>query len=359
MSTSITKEITPTPSPSTRVITLLPSIRFRARLSDLFWILFFTLFLFSVFLLSASYGSYDLTIAQSWQALFNPSMVTDSSATILWDFRLPRLFAAVLCGSGLAIAGVVLQAITRNALASPGLIGVEAGASVTLLIFIIALPNVLTAFWLPFSAMAGGIVVAGCIYVLSNFGRYSPVRLILIGIGISSVLSAISDMLITYGDIDRVESALMWLGGSFHQVNWQQVNMIMLWGFISVPPILLCFRELNLLSLGDTMALSRGVNNKKVIAILLFFSVALTSASVAVAGTLTFVGLMAPHIARQFCGNRHGALLPLAAIIGGLLVLIGDTLGRTLLAPLQLPAGLIIVLFGAPYFIFLMTRMRK
>jgi len=173
------------------------------------------------------------------------------------------------------------------------------------------------------------------------------------------MLSAFSEMLITYGDIELVESALMWLGGTLHQVSWLQVEVMMIWLVVSGALAWLCFRQLNLLVLGDKVAFSRGVDNRKVVPFLLLLSVALTSSSVATAGTLTFVGLIAPHIARRFCSDRHGALVPLSALIGACLVVLGDTLGRTIVAPLQLPAGLVLVLVGAPYFIILMSRLRK
>ncbi|WP_027856262.1 FecCD family ABC transporter permease [Marinobacterium jannaschii] len=339
-------------------LTPLPGISLRIRARDLFWLGFFSALLLAVLVWSAASGSYSLSMAQSWQALVSPETEPKRIVRVLWEFRLPRILAAVLCGAALAIAGVMLQSITRNALASPGLIGVEAGASVTLLICVILLPGLIPVFWLPVGAMAGGFAVAGLIWLLSSARGYSPVRLILVGVGITSMLGAFSEMLITYGDIELVESALMWLGGSLHQVSWEQVQVMTAWLVLAGIPAWLGFRQLNLLRLGDKVALSRGVDNRKVIPWLLLLSVALTSAAVATAGTLTFVGLMAPHMARRFCGDRHGVLIPLAGLMGALLVLLGDTLGRTLLAPLQLPAGLVIVLVGAPYFIVLMSRAR-
>lgn len=336
-----------------------PHVLLKVRAKD---ILSLTLFVFlglAVVIFSISSGSYDINMIESFKVLFAIGSTSEEDKQIIWGLRMPRLLAAILCGSALSIAGVVLQSITRNALASPGLIGVEAGASVTLLLFIVALPNIVSSFWLPFSAMIGGVSVALFIYLLSSFGRFSPIRLILIGIGISSILGAISDLLITYGDIDRVESALLWLGGSLHQVNWPQINVMSTWYIVAAPPIWLLFRELNLLTLSETTAVSCGVNHKIIIPFLLICSVTLTSASVATVGTLTFVGLMAPHIARQFCGNRHGILIPLSALVGSVLVLLGDTVGRLLFSPLQLPAGLVIVLFGSPYFIFLILRINR
>ncbi|RBO82023.1 FecCD family ABC transporter permease [Marinomonas aquiplantarum] len=334
-------------------------VNFHARASDLFWLMFFIAMLVFLFLWSAATGSYQLSVWDSWSIVFDPASMPDRLVQVIWEFRLPRMFAAALCGAALAIAGVVLQSITRNALASPGLIGVEAGASATMLVFVVILPSVIPIVFLPVTAMLGGFIVATFIWVLSSAAGYSPVRLVLVGVGITSMLSAFTEMLITYGDIELVESALMWLGGSLYQTSWQQVYVMVFWLVIPGTLIWLSFRQLNLLVLGDKVAFSKGVDNRKTVPFLLFLSVALTSASVATAGTLTFVGLIAPHIARRFCSNRHGALIPLSALIGACLVVLGDTLGRSAFAPLQLPAGLVLVLVGAPYFIILMGRLKR
>ncbi|MHA2936949.1 FecCD family ABC transporter permease [Vibrio sp. RC27] len=336
-----------------------PGTCFHARYNDLVWFVFFSVLLLCMLLWGAATGSYQFGFLQSWHIIFSPESQPVKLARVIWEFRLPRLLAGALCGAALAIAGVILQSITRNALASPGLIGVEAGANLTMLIFVMIIPGTIPVLWLPVSAMMGGFVVAACIWSLASYSGYSPIRLILIGVGITSMLSACSEMLITYGDIELVESALMWLGGSLHQVTWLEVDVMLMWLVVSGGLSWMCFRPLNLLVLGDKVAFSRGVNNRKIIPILLLLSVALTSSSVATAGTLTFVGLIAPHIARLFCADRHGALIPLSALIGACLVVLGDTLGRTVFAPLQLPAGLVLVLVGAPYFIMLMSGLRK
>ncbi|ADZ90240.1 FecCD family ABC transporter permease [Marinomonas mediterranea] len=348
-------------SPTPRLVNFNPiaGVNIRARSTDVFWLFSFTVLLLFILLWGTATGSYQLSLLKSWQIVLSPDSAPERLVRIVWEFRLPRLLAAALCGAALAIAGVILQSITRNALASPGLIGVEAGASATMLLFVVIMPGLIPISLLPFSAMLGGFSVAALIWILSTMAGYSPIRLVLVGVGITSMLSAFSEMLITYGDIELVESALMWLGGSLHQVSWAQVEIMVWW--LLVPGLLawLFFRPLNLLILGDQVAFSRGVVHRKIIPFLLLLSVALTSASVATAGTLTFVGLIAPHIARRFCADRHGALIPLSALIGACLVALGDTLGRNVFAPLQLPAGLVLVMVGAPYFIVLMSRLKK
>ena len=197
------------------------------------------------------------------------------------------------------------------------------------------------------------------IVALSWRGGIAPLRLILVGVGLTAMLGAVADLLITYGNIDRVESALMWLGGSLHRSDWPQVQSLLIWLLVAGLPLLFCHRQLNLLQLGEGVALSRGLNAPVIMLLLLLCSVTLTAATVANIGVMTFVGLVAPHLARQLCGDRHGALLPLSALFGAVLVLLGDTLGRALLPPLQLPAGLVVAIIGAPYLLVLLARQRN
>lgn len=335
----------------------LPGMILSARPRDIVWLLVFATLLVSCVVWAVGTGSYGLDISKVVQTLLTPEAVPERQATLIWELRLPRILAAVLCGAALSVAGVIMQAVTRNPLASPGLTGVESGASVTLLVLLIVLPNSLPHYLWPLAALLGGGTVAAGVYMLASLQGFSPLRLILVGVGITALLSSVSDLLITYGDIERVESALTWLSGSLHQVAWLDVH-VMAWWSVAGLIVWSTFRTLNLLRLGDAVALSRGVNSNLMIPILLLLAVALTSAAVATVGTLSFVGLMAPHIARRFCGDRHGVLIPLAGIVGALMVLLGDTIGRIIFAPLQLPSGLVIVIIGAPYFIFLMRKMR-
>jgi len=207
--------------------------------------------------------------------------------------------------------------------------------------------------------LLGGLAVALFIVALSWRGGIAPLRLILVGVGLTAMLGAVADLLITYGNIDRVESALMWLGGSLHRSGWPQVQSLLIWLLVAGMPLLFCHRQLNLLQLGESVALSRGLKAPLIMLLLLLCSVTLTAATVANIGVMTFVGLVAPHLARQLCGDRHGALLPLSALFGAVLVLLGDTLGRALLPPLQLPAGLVVAIIGAPYLLVLLARQRN
>lgn len=310
-------------------------------------------------LYSVTMGSYPMNLAQAWQQLFADEATSAALGNVLWELRLPRILLAILGGAAMALAGLLMQALTRNPLAAPGLVGVEAGASVTMLLILVLWPSALPLQLYPLAALLGGLAVALFVVGLSWRGGIAPLRLILVGVGLTAMLGAVADLLITYGSIDRVESALMWLGGSLHRGGWGQVNSLAIWLLLAGAPLLFCHRQLNLLQLGDGVALSRGLNVTWLMILLLLCSVMLTAAAVANVGVMTFVGLVAPHLARQLCGDRHGALIPLSALFGAVLVLLGDTLGRALFPPLQLPAGLVVAIIGAPYLLVLLARQRN
>lgn len=335
-----------------------PGLPWVGRPIDVLAALALLLVLTGLTLYAASVGSYTTSITQLWQSLFSAE-ATAAQANVLWELRLPRILLAILGGAAMALAGVLMQSLTRNPLAAPGLVGVEAGASVTMLLILVLWPQALPLSLYPLAALLGGLAVALFIVALSWRGGIAPLRLILVGVGLTAMLGAVADLLITYGNIDRVESALMWLGGSLHRSDWPQVQSLLIWLLVAGLPLLFCHRQLNLLQLGEGVALSRGLNTPLIMLLLLLCSVTLTAATVANIGVMTFVGLVAPHLARQLCGDRHGALLPLSALFGAVLVLLGDTLGRALLPPLQLPAGLVVAIIGAPYLLVLLARQRN
>lgn len=308
---------------------------------------------------SLTVGSYPMSLAQAWTQLLGGEQLAGALGNVLWELRLPRILLAILGGAAMALAGLLMQSLTRNPLAAPGLVGVEAGASVTMLLILVLWPSAMPLQLYPLAALIGGLAVAVFVVGLSWRRGIAPLRLILVGVGLTAMLGAVADLLITYGNIDRVESALMWLGGSLHRGGWGQVQSLSLWLLIAGLPLLFCHRQLNLLQLGEGVALSRGLNVPWVMGLLLLCSVMLTAAAVANVGVMTFVGLVAPHLARQLCGDRHGALIPLSALFGALLVLLGDTLGRVLFPPLQLPAGLVVAIIGAPYLLVLLARQRN
>ncbi|MEO0397719.1 MAG: iron ABC transporter permease, partial [Cyanobacteria bacterium P01_A01_bin.137] len=272
--------------------------------------------------------------------------------------RLPRTLVAWGVGMAMAMAGTLTQGITRNPLAAPGIIGVNAGASLAAVSLIVAFPGVPIAL-LPLAAFLGALTIAILIYLLAWQGGSSPVRLILVGVGFSLVAGALTNLMITFGNIYDVSQALVWLAGSVYGRSWAQVLAFTPWLVIFGVLSLLLSRELNALQMGDDVARSLGSRLEWQRGRLLLSAVALAGAGVATAGSIGFVGLMAPHIARQLVGPSHEGLLPTAALTGGMVVVVADLIGRLLFAPIELPCGIITAVIGAPYFLYLLIRDRK
>lgn len=269
--------------------------------------------------------------------------------------RLPRALVALLVGMGLAVAGTILQGLTRNPLAAPEIIGINSGASLVAVTLIVLFPG-LSVGWLPLAAFLGGLGAAIAIYLLAWNGGSSPIRLILVGIGLTSLTGAFTSLMITFGNIYNVSQALVWLTGSVYGRGWEHVWPLLPWLIIFLPLTLVLARDLDTLNLGDNLALGLGSRVEWTRSLLLLCTVALAAASVATAGTIGFVGLMAPHLGRQLVGPSHAGLLPVAALTGACIVELADIVGRLAFAPIELPCGVITAVIGAPYFLWLLYR---
>jgi iron complex transport system permease protein len=277
---------------------------------------------------------------------------------IVNTLRLPRMLVAALVGLALGCSGTIMQGLTRNPLADPGILGISAGAGLVAVTLIVVVQNV-PAGIIPLAAFGGAVTVASLIYLLAWRGGDSPIRLILVGIGLGAICGALTTLMITFGDIYDVQRALIWLTGSVYGRSWTEFWPLLPWIVVFVPLALLLARDLNALNLGEDVARGLGSPVAWRRGLLLLTAVALAAATVAAAGTIGFVGLMAPHIARRLVGPDHSGLLPTAGVIGALIVVAGDLVGRTIFAPIELPVGLITAIVGAPFFIYLLWRTRK
>jgi iron complex transport system permease protein len=270
------------------------------------------------------------------------------------DFELPRILIAWLAGGSLAIAGAVIQGVIRNPLASPDIIGVTKGAGLAVVVVLLAYPSAAVSY-LPAAAFVGGVVAMAIVYLLAYRKGTTPVRLALVGIAVAATFEAI----IRYVMIDKqqaVGTALVWLTGSLAHVDMTTVWEFLPWVLVLVP---LCFAyslKLDLLGLGDDLASGLGVSVERTRRTALLIAVLLASATVAVMGTIAFIGLIGPHIARRLVGSRHAVLLTASAGIGAVLVLVADAIGRGAHPPVEIPAGMITALIGAPYFVYLLSR---
>ncbi|MEH1820719.1 MAG: iron ABC transporter permease [Nostoc sp.] len=277
---------------------------------------------------------------------------------VIQDLRLPRTLVAFMVGVALAISGTIFQGLTRNPLADPGIIGINAGASLAAVIVIVLFPSA-PIYTLPLSAFAGALLMAILIYSLAWNNGSSPILLILMGVGLSAIASAITSLMITFGEISDVSNALVWLAGSVYNRTWEQVFSLLPWLIVFVPMALTLARHLNALNLGDDVAKSLGSRVEWQRGLLVLVGVALAGAGVATAGNIGFIGLIAPHVGRQLVGATHESLIPTSALLGGVIVVIADLLGRTLFAPIELPCGIVTAAIGAPYFLYLLIRNRK
>ena len=315
------------------------------------------LLLLAAVILSVSYGEYRIAPLDVVRATFGLETGNDDYRLVVRLFRLPRIVLAALVGAALAVSGAILQGVTRNPLADPGILGISSGAAlaaVSLLVYFTAAPALL----LPWAAFGGALLSAALIYLLAWRGGSSPLRLILIGIGFAAGAQALTTLLVVFGEINDVQRALVWLSGSVYSRGWAEVRVLALSLAVLLPLTFLSARQLNTLSLGDESATGLGVGLERTRAFLILLSVALAAGAVAAAGTVGFVGLVAPHITRRLVGPGHEGLLPASALTGALLVVLADLIGRTVIAPSQLPAGLVTAVVGAPYFMYLLWRYR-
>lgn len=302
-------------------------------------------------LMSLSTGYSNVTFSDVSRILLGGGSAKEN--LILYQFRLPRLVMAILAGMGLAASGCLLQSISRNDLADPGILGINVGAGVMVVLVYKYLPfiSVHYPFALPIASFFGAFGVALLICWLS-FNRYqgfSPMKMILMGIAISAAGNAF--ILVTSLKLDRATyvSFSTWNIGNIGGTTWDKILILLPLAFFKS-------KELNTLALGKDLATSLGVNVGKQQIILLMIAVALAAASVSVAGAIGFIGLIAPHIARRLVGASHEFLLPTSILVGALIVIVSDTLARTIFSPSELPVGIVITVVGAPYFLYLLRK---
>ncbi|WP_027410299.1 FecCD family ABC transporter permease [Anoxybacteroides tepidamans] len=279
---------------------------------------------------------------------------------ILFSIRLPRIIITLLAGMALALSGVILQGITRNDLADPGVLGINSGAGIAVAIFFLFFPIEAGAFIyaIPLIALIGALLTAFLIYWLS-YNKHSgiqPVKLVLIGVGCSMALSGTMIVLVSSAERTKVDFIAKWLAGNIWGTDWPFIWALIPWLALLIPFTLYKANQLNLLSLNEPVAIGVGISVEKERLALLFAAVALAASAVSVTGAIAFIGLMAPHIAKTLVGPRHQLFLPIALLLGGWLLLFADTIGRNLADPDGIPAGIMVSLIGAPYFIYLLLK---
>ncbi len=315
-----------------------------------------------VFIVSTGLGDMKLSPLTVLSVFFGGG--SDLEQLVVQSFRLPRIIVALMVGIALAVAGGILQGMIRNPLASPDILGITGGASVAVVSFLTLFSdtnNSLTVSikWLPLAAFVGAVVIALLVYFLAWKNGVSPIRIVLIGIGISALMQALTTLMMIMGPIYRASQANIWITGTVYGSSWNNVAILVPWTIIFIAIAFFMVKNINILELGDDIATGVGGRIQRHRFVLLLISTALVGGAVAFAGGIGFVGLMAPHMARRLVGSSFGALLPVSALIGGILVMLADLIGRTMFSPLEIPAGVFTAGIGAPYFIYLLFKTRN
>ncbi|PCF73563.1 iron-dicitrate transporter subunit FecD [Staphylococcus delphini] len=274
---------------------------------------------------------------------------------ILSEFRVPRMLLGILVGAALAISGAVIQGVIRNPLASPDVIGITKGASLAAVIVIIVFPTA-PLFVLPVASFIGALVISLILSLLISWKGIKGSQLALIGMAIGAVAMALVQYLLIRNPMEA-NIALVWLTGSLFGRSMDHVLTILPWLIVAIPVIFLYARKLDILHLGEEVATALGTPVQRTKMILLFASVMLAGAAISVVGGLSFLGLIAPHIARSLVGHQHRHIVAMSGLVGALLMVIADGLARIIAPPIDIPVGVLIAIIGAPYFLYVLRKM--
>ncbi|OSB11541.1 FecCD family ABC transporter permease [Paraclostridium bifermentans] len=296
-------------------------------------------------------GSVNLSFTEIINALINNDnkMVT----TIVYKMRLPRNILAALVGANLAVSGVLLQSVMKNPLADPGITGVSSGASVAAIFILLLLPQY-TAI-LPIAAFIGGAIACILVFLMAYKNGLKPGRIVLAGVAINTILGGVISYLSTMYS-DRIQSAMLWLNGSLATKTWADVEMLFIYSVVGLVVSLFLIRSANVLQLGDDAATNLGFNVNLTRLLISGVAVFLAATSTAVVGIISFVGLIVPHIARMIMGSDHKFTIPFSMILGSIVLLVADTLGRTIGGAVEIPVGVIMSIVGGPFFLYLLRK---
>ncbi|WP_049294181.1 FecCD family ABC transporter permease [Franconibacter helveticus] len=312
------------------------------------------LLLAALTLLATTFGAMRISLTGLW---------ADEWLRQIWlTIRLPRVLLALLVGASLALAGCVMQGLFRNPLADPGLLGISSGAALAVafwLVLPLSLPAIIMLYAPMLAAFLGSLAVMVVIFMLSRAGDATLSRLLLVGIAINALCGAAVGVLSWISNDAQLRQLSLWGMGSLGQAQW---STLLVAATLMLPSAIVVWRvsaQLNLLQLGDEEAHYLGVNVRALQRLLLLCSALLVASSVAVSGVIGFIGLVVPHLMRLWLGPDHRGLAPASLLAGAILLLIADTLARTLVSPAEMPVGLLTSLLGAPWFLWLIFRQEK
>jgi iron complex transport system permease protein len=320
----------------------------------------FLLLITVVFLISLNVGTAKVTVMDVLKTIIGQG--TPKAELVLFKLRLPRAIIAIIVGASLAVAGCIMQTVTRNALADPGIIGINAGAGLAVVFYVSFLSGTSADFpyLMPLMAWIGAIITAIVIFLLSYSKKegFSPNRMILMGIAVGAGLSAANIVLTMQLKEDEYSFIVQWLVGTIWGSSWSYVQLLAPFIVVLFPLIYLLSRQLNMLTLSEQISASLGVALTRTRIVAVILAIGLSATAVAVSGSISFVGLIAPHLVRRLVGAKHQYVLPMSAIAGAFLVVLADTIGRTVMAPYEIPTGIVAAIIGAPYFLYLLSKSR-
>ena len=306
-----------------------------------------------LFFAAVNIGSLKVSFSELLRGLFVERI--DNVATI-WDLRFPRIIISMLAGAAIAVSGVLFQAVLKNPLADPGIIGISSGASFVAVLITAFAPTLF--FFTPLFAFLGGVLAFFLVYSLSWKGGLSPLRIILVGVAVNAMFTGLSSALnsMSGGNMSGVASIV---NGNITMKTWDDVQTLVPYVVVGLVLALVFCGTCNLLSLEDKTARSLGVNVNTMRIVISLIAVLLASISTAVAGAISFLGLIVPHIGRILVGSDHRALIPFSMLFGAFTFLLADTIGRTIAAPYEVSASIIMSVVGGPFFIILLRRSKK
>jgi len=307
----------------------------------------------SMFVIAIIFGAADITVKDVWLALF--SNTSGEKISIIREIRLPREIAAIFVGAALGVSGAIMQGITRNPLADPGLLGLTAGANAALAISIALIPTT-NYFGTMLACFIGATVGALMVFGIGALkkGGFSPFRIILAGAAVTSFLTAVAEGIGIFFKISKDVS--MWTAGGMIGTTWSQLEVIIPFLTIGVLISLFLSRQLTILSLSDEIAIGLGQRTSQIKTVLFMVIILLAGSSVALVGNMAFVGLIIPHVVRAMVGTDYRFIIPMSAIFGATLMLFADTLGRTVNSPYETPVVAIVAILGLPFFLFIVRK---
>lgn len=325
-------------------------------------LIFLTLLLITLSLVALSVGPARISIQDTISILLkrNNGAIPETHFHIIWNLRLPRILSGIITGAALAVSGMIYQAIFRNPMSDPFVLGVSSGAAfaVAFASFLGIVGGAVGVWTVPIVAFSGSLLTSVLIFFLSGGMRRSPTTLLLTGIALNFLLSALMTLFL-YLNRTQLQNIMQWTMGSFAGSSWNKVAIISVTSLIGVIPIFTLTKELDLLLLEEKTAMSIGMNIRTMRMVLLLLCTIMTSVTVAFFGIIGFVGLMVPHIMRLIVGPKHHNLLPVSIVAGGVMVALSDLIARSAISPSELPVGVITSLAGAPLFIILLLRHKR